>query len=134
MPHSTDREAPDSGLVCLVQLARYHQVAADAQAIAHEHGAPSAVFSADDLVRAGRRLGLKTRSVDSTWDRLADTPLPAIAQHSDGHFFLLAGIKDDKVLIQDPLEPRPLTLPRALFESTGPASSSWSPGAPRSKT
>ena len=116
MPHSTDREAPDSGLVCLVQLARYHQVAADAQAIAHEHGAPSAVFSADDLVRAGRRLGLKTRSVDSTWDRLADTPLPAIAQHSDGHFFLLAGIKDDKVLIQDPLEPRPLTLPRELFE------------------
>lgn len=116
MPHSMDREAPDSGLVCLVQLARYHQVAADAQAIAHEHGAPSAVFSADDLVRAGRRLGLKTRSVDSTWDRLADTPLPAIAQHSDGHFFLLAGIKDDKVLIQDPLEPRPLTLPRELFE------------------
>ena len=116
MPHSTDREAPDSGLACLVQLARYHQVAADAQAIAHEHGAPSAVFSADDLVRAGRRLGLKTRSVDSTWERLADTPLPAIAQHSDGHFVLLAGIKDDKVLIQDPLEPRPLTLPRALFE------------------
>ncbi len=116
MPHSADGATPDSGLVCLVQLARYHQVAADAQAIAHEHGDPSAVFAIDDLVRAGRRLGLKTRAVDSTWERLADTPLPAIAQHSDGHFFLLAGIKGDKVLIQDPLEPRPLTLPRELFE------------------
>lgn len=116
MPHSADGGMPDTGLICLVQLARFHQIAADEQQIAHEHGAPSELFAADDLVRAGRRLGLKTRAVDTSWKRLADTPLPAIAQHKDGHFFVIAGVQEDKVLIRDPLEQRPLTLPRELFE------------------
>ncbi len=117
MPHSMEGAQRDTGLECLVQLARYHQVAGDAEQIAHENGSPSEVLSQDDLVRAARRLGFKARALSSRWERLPRTPLPAIAQHRDGHFFLLAAIQDDKVLIQDPLESRPLTLPRELFES-----------------
>ena len=116
MPHSTESNRQDTGLTCLVRIARFHQIAADPQQIAHEHGAPSEHFEADSLVRAGRRLGFKAQSVSSQWDRLKITPLPAIAQHTDGHFVILAGFQDDRVLIQDPLEPRPLTLPRAIFE------------------
>ena len=116
MPHSTESNRQDTGLACLVRIARFHQIAADPQQIAHEHGAPSEHFEADSLVRAGRRLGFKAQSVSSQWDRLKITPLPAIAQHTDGHFVILAGFQDDRVLIQDPLEPRPLTLPRAIFE------------------
>ena len=116
MPHSTESNRQDTGLTCLVRIARFHQIAADPQQIAHEHGAPSEHFDADSLVRAGRRLGFKAQSVSSQWDRLKITPLPAIAQHTDGHFVILAGFQDDRVLIQDPLEPRPLTLPRAIFE------------------
>ena len=116
MPHSTESNRQDTGLTCLVRIARFHQIAADPQQIAHERGAPSDHFDADSLVRAGRRLGFKAQSVSSQWDRLKITPLPAIAQHTDGHFVILAGFQDDRVLIQDPLEPRPLTLPRAIFE------------------
>ncbi len=116
MPHSTTDAQQDTGLACLVQIARFHQVAADPDQVRHRHGAPSAIFDEDDLVRAARRLGLKAKAVDSRWDRLENTPLPAIARHRDGHWFLIAGIRDGKVLIQDPLEPRPLTLPRELFE------------------
>lgn len=110
-----DSKGTDTGLTCLVQLARFHGLAADADQIAHQHGSPSEAFSADGIVRAGRSLGLKVKAITSQWKRLADTPLPAIAQHTDGHFFVLAGVKDDKVLVQDPLEQRPLSLPKALF-------------------
>ncbi|HHH13138.1 MAG TPA: type I secretion system permease/ATPase, partial [Thiolapillus brandeum] len=116
MPHSTDGQGKDTGLECLVQLARYHQVAADPQQILHEHGAPSASLEEDDLVRAARRLGLRAKAVDSRWERLERTPLPTIAVHKDGHFFLIAGLRDGKALIYDPLEKRPLTLPRELLE------------------
>ncbi|MDJ0741343.1 MAG: ABC transporter transmembrane domain-containing protein, partial [Gammaproteobacteria bacterium] len=116
MPYSTESHGQDSGLICLVQLARLHHIAADPQQLAHARGTSDNAFDSDDIVRAGRRIGLKTRSIDSDWQRLQRTPLPAIAQHPDGHFFIVAGWRDDKVLIQDPLEARPLTLPHELFE------------------
>lgn len=117
MPHCTDDVQADTGLVCLVNMARFHGLAADAAQIRHAFGTTDAVMDRDGLLRAGKSLGLKLRAIESVWSRLARTPLPAIAQHADGHFFILAAIKDDKVLVQDPLEQRPLTLPRELFEN-----------------
>jgi subfamily B ATP-binding cassette protein HlyB/CyaB len=116
MPHSTERNSTDTGLDCLVQLARFHQIAADPGEVAHGHGDSSARFDTDSLLRAARRLGLKARSVESRWDRLRSTPLPAIAEHDDGHFFILAAVSEDKVLINDPLEQRAQTLPREIFQ------------------
>jgi subfamily B ATP-binding cassette protein HlyB/CyaB len=105
----------DTGLACLVQIARFHQVAADAQQIAHAHGTPSQPFARDDLVRAGRRLGLTVSSVRSDWRRLAKTPLPAIAPVGESEFVVLAGVRDDEVLVQDPREPGPQTWSRSRF-------------------
>ncbi len=116
MPHCTDSNQQDTGLGCLVSIARFHGLAADAAQIGHAFAKPGAAMEPGELLRAGRSLGLRLRDVDSNWSRLAKTPLPAIARHEDGHFFILAAIRDDKVLIQDPLEQRPLTLPRELFE------------------
>ena len=116
MPHSTDAQPADTGTACLATVARYHGLAADSEQIRHRFATGDAPLDSDGLLRAGRSLGLKLRAIESDWPRLGKTPLPAIAQHKDGHFFILAGVKDDKVLIQDPLETRPLTLPRAIFE------------------
>lgn len=54
----------------------------------------AAPFSVDDMVRAGRRLGLKTRVVRTTPKRLALTPLPAIAVMRDGRFLALLEIEN----------------------------------------
>ncbi len=54
--------------------------------------------------------------MSSRWERLAKLTLPAIARHKDGHYFVLGKVDDDHVLIQDPLEKRPLSLPREIFE------------------
>jgi ATP-binding cassette, subfamily B, bacterial HlyB/CyaB len=117
MPHSTEStERIDSGLQCLVMLARFQQVAADSEQIRHHFGNGGDVLGSDDLVRAARYLKLKARQVKSSWEGLSNTALPAIARHEDGHYFIIAKVADDKVLVQDPLESRSLTLPRQLFE------------------
>ncbi|MGB5467910.1 MAG: cysteine peptidase family C39 domain-containing protein, partial [Sedimenticolaceae bacterium] len=116
MPHSTPSGPLDTGLACLVNLARLHGLAADTAQLRHLFATASDLPETTALLRAGRYLGLRVRLIESRWQRLQELPLPAIAVHVDGHFFVLAGIRDDKVLIQDPLEQRPLTLPRAIFE------------------
>ena len=117
MPHSMDGCRVDTGMECLVQLARFHGLAADPAHITHQFGTANKPFESSDLIRAGRSLGLRIKSVSSSWRRLTDTPLPAIARGKDGQFLLVAGVKDDKVLVHDPRERRPLTLPRTLFEA-----------------
>jgi len=118
MPHSADTERrPDTGLSSLAIVARFHGLPADAGQLRHRFAPPGGAFGAEDLLRAARHLGLKAREVATRPGRLARTPLPAIARHKDGHYFVLAGLDGDKVLIQDPLEARPLALPRAIFEA-----------------
>lgn len=116
MPHSIDNgKAVDSGLTCLVLLARFHGLPADPDHLAHQRG-KSGDFETQDIVLSAKSLGLKAKTVKSEWQRLEKTPLPAIARHKDGHFFILARCEGDKVLVQDPLEKCPLTLPREMFE------------------
>jgi subfamily B ATP-binding cassette protein HlyB/CyaB len=116
MPYSTDRKPRDTGLSCLVLLARFHGLAGDVDALRHGLGIAEDAASVAQILRAGRKLGLKLRCLESAWQRLDRTPLPAIAEHRDGHFFVLAGVRGDQVLVQDPLEAKPLTLPRDIFE------------------
>lgn len=115
MPHTTD-SPKDTGLICLVMLARLHGLPANAEQLRHQFGESGKSLDMLSLLRAAKQLGLKAKQASSEWSRLAKLNLPAIAQHKDGHFFILAKINDDKVLIQDPLENRPLSLPREIFE------------------
>jgi len=116
MPHSTDGQKDDSGLLCLVLVARYHGLAAQAAQLRHALGLPAGPAGVEDVVRAGRSLGLKTNALCPGRERLSRLPLPAIAQHADGHFFIVAALQEDRVLVHDPLEQRPQTLPRPLFD------------------
>jgi subfamily B ATP-binding cassette protein HlyB/CyaB len=100
-----------------VLLARFHGLPADSDHLAHQQGKVG-FFTTQDMVLSARRLGLKAKALKSDWVRLEITPLPAIAVHEDGHYFIVARRDDDKVLIQDPQEKRPLTLPRDLFETS----------------
>lgn len=119
MPHSTNQTSKiDSGLSCLLILARLHGLPADQKQLQHEFGKAGETFETSDILRAAKLLGLKARSVKSDWSKLSGATLPVIAKHKDGHFFVLARMDDEKVLIQDPLEQRPLTLPRKIFEES----------------
>ncbi|MDR0279413.1 MAG: type I secretion system permease/ATPase [Paucimonas sp.] len=96
------QEVRDTGLICLVMLARFHNVAATAEQLTHEFGEPGQRFGKAALLLAARHLKLKARFVVTVASRLVQTPLPAIAFARDGGFFVLARLEQDRALIHDP--------------------------------
>jgi len=102
--------ALDSGLECLVILARFHNIAAGAEQLRHEFADGAQVFSRDQLLLAARKLGLLAKAVETRSDRLDQTPLPAIAEAIDGSFFILARVDHGQALIQIPGADRPQNL------------------------
>ncbi len=83
-------------------LAKYFERPGDYHHLRHRHGNPTEAADAIALVRHAREIGLKASAIDSDWDRLGRTPLPCLARHRDGGWFILAGMAGDTALIQDP--------------------------------
>jgi subfamily B ATP-binding cassette protein HlyB/CyaB len=105
----------DTGLIGLVMLARFYGKAAEPEQIRHQFGAHGNALDGTDILRAARSLDLKAREVTSTWQRLATTPMPALALKTDGSYVVIGAAKADEVLLQDPAEDRPKTLSREEF-------------------
>lgn len=112
---SGDARAPDTGLIGLAMLARYHNIAADPDQLAHEFQVDGRPFDTMQVLLAAKRLGLKAKLVTTDYVRLERTPLPALAADKEGRFFILARIDGDQALIQDPLVQRPQILPLTEF-------------------
>jgi subfamily B ATP-binding cassette protein HlyB/CyaB len=106
----------DTGLICLLLLARFFGVPANGDQLRHQFGEPSKTLTDTDLLRAAGHLGFKAGLVKSGWAKLAGTPLPAMAKMNDGRYVVLAKIEADRMLIQDPSEPKPAILSRQAFE------------------
>jgi len=102
----------DTGLACLIMMARFFRTAAEPEQVRHDLGIQGRPFGVDDLLRAAKRLGFKARRVQSRTERLEKVQLPAIAELGDGGFCILAKTAEGKVLLQDPRQqgPQELTL------------------------
>jgi ATP-binding cassette, subfamily B, bacterial HlyB/CyaB len=95
-------------------LLRFHGIAADANQLTHQYGDTIGTM---EMLRCAKDLKLKCRAIDSNWERLAKTALPAIAERHDGGFFIVSKIADGNVLILDPVVGRPESIDRAAFEA-----------------
>ncbi len=105
----------DTGLECLVLVARLHGLAAEVDRLRHEFSVAGRSLDSDTLVRAANYLGLKAKKISSNQQRLARTALPVIARHRDGHYFIIARVNEGDVLLRDPLWPDVQTLPVSEF-------------------
>ena len=114
---SASSGATDTGLTCLLILARFYDLPADGSQLRHQFAQSGQLLSDADLLRAAKHLGLKAGLLKTAWGQLPGTPLPAMAKRTDGRYVVLAKIEGDKVLIQDPVDARPLVLSRDQFES-----------------
>ena len=103
-----------SGLECLTLILGFHGVGVDPDQLKHRMGV--AKVDIVDMLRAAKDMGLKAGAVTTRWDRLAHTPLPAIAALRDGSFLILGKAGDDKALIQRPGSAQPEMLTRDAFE------------------
>ncbi len=118
MPHSTDgAQASNGALQCLALASRLHDLPVDAETLRHQIGLGAQEPAEQDLLRAARRIGFRARAIDLTWGQLCQAPLPMVSRQRDGRFVVVVRlVEGDRLLIHDPLEPRPLVLPRQVFE------------------
>jgi subfamily B ATP-binding cassette protein HlyB/CyaB len=105
---------PHTGVSVLVLLLRFHGIAVDAKQLLHQYGE---TIGTGEILRCAKDLKLKARAIDSTWERLAKTTLPAIAELREGGFVIVSKAADASVLILDPAVGRPEKLDRRAFES-----------------
>jgi ATP-binding cassette, subfamily B, bacterial HlyB/CyaB len=100
----------DSGLESLVLMLRFLGLPADGAQIRHQFG--GATVGTGEMLRCAKAFKLKARAVNSSWEYLGRTQLPAIAVRRDGGFFILARVVEEKALIHDPIVGRPQVLGR----------------------
>ena len=108
-PAQSPAPAPNPALAALCAIARLHQVAADPATLAHQLGlAPLDPVSTQDLLRAAKHIGLKAKRSKTSIDRLALTPLPALAlmrnageEAAGPRIVILAQCDGKRVLFQD---------------------------------
>jgi subfamily B ATP-binding cassette protein HlyB/CyaB len=112
-----DSAAPDVSLIALAMLARFHQIAVDAEALGHRFPPGGGVPEATRLLRAAKALKLKAGLRTAGLAGLARLSLPALCEGPDGRWVILAKAGDGKVLIQDPAAGRPEILEEAAFAS-----------------
>ncbi|NKI70730.1 type I secretion system permease/ATPase [Collimonas pratensis] len=106
--------AHDSGIASLAVVAQLSGIAASVERLKHLSGSANCVDGVT-LVRLARQLELKARLVSTRPGRLAQTPLPAIAELQDGRFLVLAKCSNDAVLLHDEVQQRTFQLPLAEF-------------------
>jgi ATP-binding cassette, subfamily B, bacterial HlyB/CyaB len=113
----TGGPVPETGLACLVMLARFHGQAAESGQLAHEFCDDGRPFGVAEILLAAKKLGLKARKISTSRERLNRTPLPAIAVDREGGFFVLARSDEDRALIHDPREARPQVVTASELDS-----------------
>nr|WP_284676572.1 type I secretion system permease/ATPase [Vibrio sinus] len=88
----------DSGFQCLATLLQFHQMPVNIEQLSREQAGQA--LDGEALVRMSRSLGLKSRQVHTKVQRLAKTPLPAIAELTSGEFAVLGKVTEEEILLQ----------------------------------
>jgi ATP-binding cassette, subfamily B, bacterial HlyB/CyaB len=107
------RPAQNAGLTCFILVLRFLGIAADPEQLMHRYGRE---FSIEEILRCAKELKLKARAIDSDWERLGKTALPAIAIRRDGSFFIVGKLAETTVLIHEPVTGKMQSLTRDEFE------------------
>ncbi|MFL9944785.1 type I secretion system permease/ATPase [Paraburkholderia agricolaris] len=108
---SPDNPAHDPALACLVVIARFHGIAADAAQLRHATARNNECFDSDALVLSARSIGLKATQAPLRIDRLDRTPLPALAFDKDGKHFIIARCDGKTAFILEAEAAAPTVLP-----------------------
>ena len=121
----------DTGLNALVAVARFHQLPAEPDQLAHEFGEAGQNFSDTQILLAAKALTLKAKRLTLALSELTHAVLPAIAKTRDGDYIIVAAVseavpddgesatiaKPATVLIQDLRNGTPKTLSLETFNT-----------------
>ena len=117
-----EAQRDDSGLTAYATVLALHRIAVDPGQLRHGLGHDRAI-DADDLKRIAKRQDeVRAKSVRSSYDKLRQTPLPALANGPAG-WFIIARVTDDEALIQPPcfssdgVQPQVMKVDRSALEA-----------------
>lgn len=131
----------DTGLNCLVMIAKFHGVAAEAEQIRHVFAIGADGMNTIDILRAAKELGFKAKEAGVEYERLQKLPLPGIIEIKTGDrqeaigdknlgenlspiahslsptYVILAKADAEQVMILNPVEGKPRILKKEEFLS-----------------
>ena len=108
-----------TGIICLCIIAGRHERSADPVQLTRALGFDlTAPVTDAQILLAAKELGLKAKSVQSTWGNLPRRSFPIIAELRDGEcVVLLRAEPDGRFLVGDPRRPLPERMDREQFEA-----------------
>ncbi len=117
----------DTGLHSLVAIARFHQLPAEPEQLAHQFAEPGKPFSDTQLLSAAKALTLRAKRISPSLRQIKTDTLPAIAKAQDGSYFILARLDEGSgadgesttrtYLIHDLREQAPCSISHEEFEA-----------------
>ncbi|MCU7937465.1 MAG: type I secretion system permease/ATPase [Candidatus Thiodiazotropha sp. (ex Dulcina madagascariensis)] len=118
----------DTGLNSLIAIARFHQLPAEPEQLAHQFGIPGEPFSDTELLQAAKALTLKAKRLTPSLGDIENAILPGIAKLRDGSYVILARLTNQDpppdqpgmpaaVLIHDLREKSPKSIPLDEFNA-----------------
>ena len=102
MENTTEKVDFDSGVECLVFIARFHNIPISVEAVRHEHPSRDKYMDTIEILRAAKSLKLKSKAVNKSLDELSGLPTPAMFLGKDDKWRVLGRLNDKKILIRDP--------------------------------
>lgn len=122
---AADGTRDDSGLIAYATILALHRIAVDPAQLRHGIGHDRSI-EADDLKRIAKSQDeVRAKSIRSAWDKLAQTPLPAMANGPSG-WFIIARVSDDEALIQPPCRSSDGVQPQVMKVSRDALEAMWS--------
>ena len=109
----TTPSSVDEGALALALTLQLLGIPADAADLLHQSG--KRAFGERDMLIAAKRFPVKIAAITSRVDRLATTPMPALAAMDDGGWLIVGKVSDGKLLVQAPRAPTPDVLTADVF-------------------
>ncbi len=92
---------PDFGLQCLMTIAAYYRIPADAKNIIHLLAMEGKTFSDSDLLRGAKLLKIKAKAAVIVPQKLLKMTFPAMLKTTDGYFLILKADSDKCLIVTE---------------------------------
>lgn len=92
---------PDFGLQCLMTIAAYYRIPADAKNIIHLLVMEGKTFSDPDLIRGAKLLKIKAKAAVIVPQKLLKMTFPAMLKTTDGYFLILKADSDKCLIVTE---------------------------------
>lgn len=103
-------EKQDAGLQCLLTVSAYYGIPADAESIRHEYVLGNKYMTTQDILRAAKKLKMKSRAAKVNRYSLEKMVLPAILPLKNGKYIIIAQVEQKQALVVYPFERAPKVL------------------------